>query len=193
MQDREDMPVKLSNIGRLAVGEQTKLEDAKRKAIELKKQEELRIEQRLRSWMASSTVRQHSIPKADMQNMSDSKCPESETEDMVGTTSAEYKTRADPHLVRECHQLERSSSSIGSNETFKKSGDDFRFPPTTCLLPAPRRCTSLPVTFTSKQNRPVHLPARESRGKPSGSTPFCLFNPRVTTVLHVRVFTETTF
>ncbi|BBM97502.1 dynein axonemal assembly factor 4 [Marchantia polymorpha subsp. ruderalis] len=164
--DREDIPVKLSNIGRLAVGEQTKLEDAKRKAIELKKQQELRIEQeRLKSWMASSTARQHPIPKADMQKFSDSKCPESENEDMVVTTTSENKTRADLHVVRECHQRERSSDSIEPIEYFEKPGDDFRFPPTAYLLPAPRRCSSLSVTFSSKPNRPVHLPARESRDR----------------------------
>ncbi|KAL2650246.1 hypothetical protein R1flu_018374 [Riccia fluitans] len=43
--DREDAQAKLSNIGRLAVGEQMKLEEARRKAIEAKKNEELRVEQ----------------------------------------------------------------------------------------------------------------------------------------------------
>ncbi|KAL3701942.1 hypothetical protein R1sor_019964 [Riccia sorocarpa] len=45
IKDREDMPAKLSNIGRLAVGEQMKLEEARRKAIEEKKKKELSVEQ----------------------------------------------------------------------------------------------------------------------------------------------------
>ncbi|XP_024532692.1 dynein assembly factor 4, axonemal isoform X2 [Selaginella moellendorffii] len=154
---KEEAKAKISHIRRLAVGSQMKLEDARRKTIQARKEAELKEERdALNSWQ-QGVSRENS--QHDVETLS------------AGDSKKGFITCKQEDLMLEWDNVTQASGKIDEANTVQKlepkrlaSAKVATLKPGERLLPAPRRGFRVYISFT-KKTLPNHLPARESREK----------------------------